>query len=129
MLRRLAREISDRTGAVVLLLGIERDELLRMILFEQGRIVDEYLSVPEFYGPLPPGDVVALAANPKVVSRLTGADPEAVRRIAVTASAPTELAPAREILASFAEAMGIEGAERGWSNGELVEGGVRIERA
>ena len=53
MLRRLAREISDRTGAVVLLLGVERDELLRMILFERGSIVDEYLSVPEFYGPLP----------------------------------------------------------------------------
>ncbi len=42
-----------------------------MILFERGRIVDEYLSVPEFYGPLPPGDVVGLAANPTVVARLT----------------------------------------------------------
>ena len=83
MLRRLAKELSDRMGAVVLLLGVERDELVRMILFEHGRIVDEYLSVPEFYGPLPPGDVVGLAANPRVVSRLTGADPEAVRRIAV----------------------------------------------
>ena len=67
MLRRLARELSDRIGAVTLLLGVERDELLRMILFERGRIVDEYLSVPEFYGPLPPGDVVGLAANPRVV--------------------------------------------------------------
>ena len=62
-------------GAVTLLLGVERDELVRMILFERGRIVDEYLSVPEFYGPLPPGDVVGLAANPTVVSRLTGAEP------------------------------------------------------
>ena len=102
MLRRLARELSDRMGSVTLLLGVERDELLRMILFERGRIVDEYLSVPEFYGPLPPGDVVGLAANPRVVSRLTGADPESVRRIAVTASTPAELAPARELLAELA---------------------------
>jgi ribosomal protein S18 acetylase RimI-like enzyme len=129
MLRRLAREISDRTGSVVVLLGVERDELLRMILFEQGRIVDEYLSVPEFYGPLPPGDVIALAANPKVVSRLTGADPETVRRIAITASSPTELAPAREILASLGDALGIEGVEHGWADAGVMEGGVRIERA
>ena len=75
MLRRLARELCDRMGAVTALLGVEREELVRMILFERGRIVDEYLSVPEFYGPLPPGDVVGLAANPTVVSRLTGAEP------------------------------------------------------
>ena len=59
-----------------------------MILFERGRIVDEYLSVPEFYGPLPPGDVVGLAANPTVVSRLTGAEPDAVRRVAHHGSVP-----------------------------------------
>ena len=75
MLRRLAREISDRMGAVVLLLGVERDELVRMILFERGSIVDEYLSVPEFYGPLPPGDVVGLAANPTVVEPPHGRGP------------------------------------------------------
>ncbi|MGH3079458.1 MAG: GNAT family N-acetyltransferase, partial [Gaiellaceae bacterium] len=113
MLRRLAREISDRTGAVVLLLGVERDDLLRMILFERGSIVDEYLSVPEFYGPLPPGDVVGLAANPRVVSRLTGADPEAVRRIARTAPAPADLPPARDLLAELAAALGVEGAGHG----------------
>jgi ribosomal protein S18 acetylase RimI-like enzyme len=128
MLRRLAREISDRMGAVVLLLGIERDELLRMILFERGRIVDEYLSVPEFYGPLPPGDVVGLAANPRVVSRLTGADPETVRRIAITASAPAELRPAREILVDLAHAIGVEGAEHGWSDAPEVDGAIRVAR-
>jgi ribosomal protein S18 acetylase RimI-like enzyme len=128
MLRRLARELSDRMGAVVLLLGVEREELLRMILFEHGRIVDEYLSVPEFYGPLPPGDVVGLAANPKVVSRLTGAQPEAVRRIAVTASSPAELPPARELLVSLADAVGVEGAEHGWSPDAFVEGGVVVSR-
>ncbi len=102
MLRRLARELCDRMGAVTLLLGVEREELVRMILFERGRIVDEYLSVPEFYGPLPPGDVVGLAANPTVVSRLTGAEPEAVRRVARTAPSPADLPPARELLAELA---------------------------
>jgi hypothetical protein len=128
MLRRLARELSDRMGAVTLLLGIEREELVRMILFEYGRIVDEYLSVPEFYGPLPPGEVVALAANPRVVSRLTGADPESVRRIAVTAPSPADLRPAPEILSELASAVGIVGAEHGWADAPEIDGAVRIER-
>jgi len=128
MLRRLARELSDRIGAVTLLVGVERDELLRMILFERGRIVDEYLSVPEFYGPLPPGDVVGLAANPRVVSRLTGADPEAVRRIAITASAPADLAPARDLLAELAGALGVSGAEHGYSDADDTDAAIRIER-
>ena len=114
-------------GAVVLL-GVERDELLRMILFERGSVVDEYLSVPEFYGPLPPGDVVGLAANPTVVSRLTGADPEAVRQIARTASAPADLPPARELLASLAEALGVEGLARLGRDAPPLEGAVRVER-
>ena len=129
MLRRLARELSNRIGAVTLLLGIEREELLRMILFEGGRIVDEYLSVPEFYGPLPPGDVVGLAANPTVVSRLTGADPEAVRRIARTAPAAADLPPARELLASFADALGVEGTGHGWADAPDLDGVIRVERA
>ncbi len=128
MLRRLARELSDRMGSVTLLLGVERDELLRMILFERGRIVDEYLSVPEFYGPLPPGDVVGLAANPRVVSRLTGADSEAVRRIAVTASTPADLLPARELLVELASAMGIAGAEHGYADAPEISDAIRIER-
>ena len=128
MLRRLARELCDRMGAVTLLLGVEREELVRMILFERGRIVDEYLSVPEFYGPLPPGDVVGLAANPTVVSRLTGADPEAVRRVARTAPSPADLPPARELLAELAAVMRIEGSETGWGDAPELEGSVRVER-
>ena len=62
--------------------------------FEAGRVVDEYLSVPEHYGPLPPGDVIALAANPRVVARLTGADPAAVRAVARTAALPGRAAAA-----------------------------------
>jgi hypothetical protein len=99
-----------------------------MILFERGSIVDEYLSVPEFYGPLPPGDVVGLAANPTVVSRLTGADPAAIRRIAHTAPAPADLPPARELLASLAEALGIEGASHGWADAPELPEAVRIDR-
>ena len=129
MLRRLARELSDRMGAVTLLLGVEREELVRMILFERGRIVDEYLSVPEFYGPVPPGDVVALAANPTVISRLTGAQPEAVRRIARTAPSPADLPPARDLLAELAATMRVEGATTGWADAPELEGSVRIERA
>ena len=129
MLRRLAKELSDRMGAVVCLLGLERDELVRMIFFESGRIVDEYLSVPLYYGPLPPGDVVGLQANPRVVARLSGADPEAIRRIARTASAPSELPPAAELLESLAEAIGIEGAEHGWGTDVEIAGAVRIDRS
>jgi ribosomal protein S18 acetylase RimI-like enzyme len=128
MLRRLARELSDRMGAVVALLGVERDELVRMIVLERGSVVDEYLSVPEFYGPLPPGDVVGLAANPTVVSRLTGAAPEEVRRIARTAPAPADLPPARDLLAELAAALRIDGAEHGWSDAPALDGAVRIDR-
>jgi ribosomal protein S18 acetylase RimI-like enzyme len=128
MLRRLARELSDRMGAVVCLFGVERDELVRMILLERGSVVDEYLSVPEFYGPLPPGDVVGLAANPTVVSRLTGASPDDIRRIARTAPVPADLPPARELLAELADAMGIEGSGHGWSDGGAADGGVKIDR-
>ena len=113
-LRRLAKELSDRLGAVVLAIGVEHEQVVRFVLHEHGRIVDEYLSVPEHYGPLPPGDAIALAANPRVVARLTGADPAAVRAAARTAASPAELPPAQELLESVARAIGLEGAERGW---------------
>lgn len=128
MLRRLAKELADRMGAIVVLLGLERDDLVRMTCYEGGRVVDEYLSVPQYYGPLPPGDVVGLQANPRVVSRLTGADPEEIRRIARTAAGPSELPPARELLADLASAMGIEGAGHGWADAPGLPGAVRIDR-
>ena len=129
MLRRLARELSDRMGSVVLLLGVEEEQLLRLILFDRGRIMDEYLSVPEYHGPLPPGDVVGFAANPTVIHRLTGADVEAVRRIARTAPVPADLPPAREMLRELAAALKVEGAEHGWSDAPDLPGCVRIERS
>jgi ribosomal protein S18 acetylase RimI-like enzyme len=127
-LRRLARELSDRMGAVVLALGVEEDAVVRFVLLDRGGIVDEYLSVQEYYGPLPPGDVIALAANPTVVSRLTGADPSAVRAAAVHASSPADLPPPRETLAELARVVGIAGAEHGYIDAPEIPGGVTIER-
>jgi ribosomal protein S18 acetylase RimI-like enzyme len=112
-LRRLAQELSYATGAVVLAIGVEDGAVVRYLLYDRGSIIDEYLSVPEYYGPLPPGDVVGLGANPTVVARLTGAEPAEVRAVARTASSPDELPPAAELLAQIADVMGIEGAVRG----------------
>ncbi len=117
VLRRLATELSERTGAVVIAIGVEHEQVVRFVLFEAGRIVDEYLSVPEHYGPLPPGDAIALAANPRVVARLTGADPAAVRAAARTAKSHADLPPADELLAQIASAIGLEGTEHGWDGG------------
>ena len=112
---RYAREVSSRMGTVVVALSLEVDEVVRMIALERGGIVDEYLSVPEFYGPLAPGDVIGLAANPTVLARLTGADPKRVRAAAPTAATPADLPPAREILAELAAALGLEGADHGYT--------------
>jgi ribosomal protein S18 acetylase RimI-like enzyme len=114
VLRRLATELSERTGAVVIAIGVEHEQVVRFVLLEAGRIVDEYLSVPEHYGPLPPGDAIALAANPRVVARLTGADPAAVRAAARTAQSHGELPPPDELLAQIAAAIGLDGTEHGW---------------
>jgi GNAT superfamily N-acetyltransferase len=110
---RLASELSNATAAVVCALAVEDGRVVRYALFERGSVVDEYQSVPEYYGPLPPGDVVALGANPTVVARLTGAEPARVRAVARTAASPDELPPADELLAQLADLMGLEGAGRG----------------
>ena len=106
-LLRLAKELSYASGGVVLALGVEDGALVRYTLYDRGAVVDEYASVPEYHGPLPPGDVIALGANPTVVSRLTGADPARVREIARTASSPADLPPALELHAQIAELMGV----------------------
>ena len=98
---------------MVCAIGVEDGAVVRYVLFDRGSIVDEYESVPEYHGPLPPGDVVALGANPTVVARLTGAEPARVRAVARTASSPDELPPAPELLAELAEVLGLEGAGRG----------------
>ena len=128
MLRRLAKEISSRTGLVVITLGIELGAVLRMILFDRGGIVDEYASVPEFYGALPPGEVVALHANAVVVERYTGASQAAVRDATPIGSVPAELALAAELLATLARVLGLAGAEHGFSEAADVDGAIRIVR-
>jgi ribosomal protein S18 acetylase RimI-like enzyme len=126
LLRRLARELSDRMGAVTLSIGVERGQVVHYLLFERGRMVDEYLSVPEHYGPLPPGDAVALGANPTVVARLTGADPREIRSIARTGASAADLPPAPELLARLAAAMKIEGAEHGYAEAAEIPGAQRV---
>jgi len=106
-LRRLGQELSYRTGGVVLTLGVEDGELVRYVLFDRGAVADEYASVPEYHGPLPPGDVIGLGANPTVVHRLTGAEPERVRAVARTAKFPEELPPAKELYAQLADLLGV----------------------
>jgi ribosomal protein S18 acetylase RimI-like enzyme len=105
---RFATDLSDRLGAVVVALALEHGTVVRFRLYERGRMVDEYLSVPSFYGVLSKGDELALAANPTLVARLTGADPDAVRRVARTAASVSELPPAEELYRRLAELMGLE---------------------
>ena len=104
---RFADELSDRLGAVTVALALE-GEVVRMRLYERGRMVDEYLSVPSYYGGLPTGDELALAANPTLISRLTGADREEVRRVAVIGASPADLPPAPQLYEDLHRLLGLE---------------------
>ncbi len=106
-LRRLGQELSYRTGGVVLTLGIEDGALVRYVLLDRGSVADEYASLPEYHGPLPPGDVIALGANPTVVHRLTGADPDRVRAVARTAKKAEELPAPHDLYNQLAELLGV----------------------
>ena len=128
MLRRLALELSNRGGSLVLTMGVEDGCVVRYIAFDRGRVVDEYLSVPEYYGPLPPGEVIALGANARLMARLTGADPVRVRAVAVTAASPEALPPAVELLAELARLFGLQGAGHGYEAAEGVPGAIGISR-
>jgi GNAT superfamily N-acetyltransferase len=112
-LRRLGSELSNATGAVAVTIGLEEGAVVRYNVFERGSVVDEYLSVPEYYKALPPGDAIALGANPTVVARLTGADPHQFRQVARTAAAPEDLGAPQELLEQIAELMGLSGAGHG----------------
>lgn len=107
-LRALAKELSWTTGGVVLSLGVQRGAVVRYDLFDRGADIDEYLSVPEYYGELPPGDAYALGANATVVARLTGADPKRVREVARTAASPSDLPPAKELYELIAAVMKVQ---------------------
>jgi ribosomal protein S18 acetylase RimI-like enzyme len=126
-LRQLGAELSNVTGAVVVALGVEEGRIVRYIAFDRGQIVDEYLSVPEYYGPLPPGDVVALRPNATVMSRLVGADPQALRRVAPIAPSPADLPPTNELLADLARVLGIAGAAQTFDDIGDLEGALLVE--
>ena len=91
----------------MLTIGVEDGALVHYTLLDRGRVADEYASLPEYHGPLPPGDVIGLGANPTVVARLTGADTGRVRAVARTAKAAEELPPAQELSAQLADVLGV----------------------
>ena len=128
-LRRLASELSNITGGVVIALSAERGAVVRLVAFERGQMMDEYVSVPEYYGALPPGDAMALRANPTLLARLTGAEPAAIRAVARTADSPAELPPAEELFDELAEVLGIDGAGLGSEEAARLEGMVKVEHA
>ena len=106
--RRLGAELSERMGVPAVALALEEEAVVRFLLFERGRMVDEYLSVPTYYGELSKADELSLSANPTLAARLTGADPARVRAVARIASSPAELPPARELLGQIADVLGLE---------------------
>ena len=106
--RRLGAELSERMGVPVVALALEENAVVRFFLFDRGGMVDEYLSVPTYYGDLNKADELSLAANATLVARLTGADPASVRAVARTASTTSELPPARELLEQVAGVMNLE---------------------
>ena len=126
-LERLGRELSNAVGFVTFTIGVEDGLAVHYIAFERGRLLDEYLSVPEYRGPLAPGDAIAMRANPTVVARLTGAEPAAVRTVARTADSPVDLPPAEELIRDIATALGLEGAEYGFDVARELEGVVVVE--
>jgi ribosomal protein S18 acetylase RimI-like enzyme len=107
VLRKLGAELSHRFGVTVML-TLEEEAVVRFVIHDRGRMVDEYLSVPEYYGPLPPGDAAALRANPTLVSRLTGASPASVRAAAPIGNRPSDVPPADELYAQIADALGLQ---------------------
>jgi ribosomal protein S18 acetylase RimI-like enzyme len=126
LLRRLASELSNITGGVVLALSAEDGAVVRLIAYERGRMMDEYMSIPDHYGPVPAGDAVALRANPTVLGRLTGGDPQAIRRVARQGSA-AELPPAPELLTALAAALGIQDAGLDFDEAAGRAGAVTVE--
>jgi hypothetical protein len=125
-LERLGRELSNAVGFVTFTLGVEDGLAVHYIAFERGRLLDEYMSVPEYRGPLAPGDAIAMRANPTVIARLTGSDPASIRRAARTADSPVDLPAAEVLLSELADALGLEGAEYGFETARELEGGVLV---
>jgi hypothetical protein len=126
-LERLGRELSNAVGFVTFTIGVEDGLAVHYIAFERGRLLDEYLSVPEYRGQLAPGDAIAMRANPTVVARLTGAEPGAIRQVARTADSPVDLPPAEELIAELATTLGLDGADYGFETARELEGVIVVE--
>jgi hypothetical protein len=101
--------------------------VVHLIAFERGQMMDEYLSVPEYYEALPPGDAMALRANTTLLARLTGAEPASIRAVARTADSPAELPPVEELYDELAEVLGIEGAGLTSAEAERLDGAATVE--
>jgi hypothetical protein len=125
-LRKLASELSYVISGVVVALGIERGVVVRLIAFERGQMMDEYLSVPEYYGALPPGDAMALRANPTLLARLTGGKAPAIREAARTAASPAELPAADEVAEGLAAALGIPQPTVRFEEAKSLPGAVTV---
>jgi ribosomal protein S18 acetylase RimI-like enzyme len=106
--RRFGSELSERLGVPAVALRLEEMRVVRYYLFERGRMVDEYLSVPTYFGEVSKADELSLAANPTLVARLTGADPAEVRARVRTAGSPIDLPDGPVLLAEVAAVLGIE---------------------
>jgi len=106
--RRFGAELSERLGVPSVALRLEEMTVVRYYLFERGRMVDEYLSVPTYFGQVSKADELSLAANPTLAGRLTGADPAQVRARVRTASSPVDLPDGPELLEQVAAVLGVE---------------------
>jgi ribosomal protein S18 acetylase RimI-like enzyme len=106
--RRFGAELSERLGVPSVALRLEEMTVVRYYLFERGRMVDEYLSVPTYFGQVSKADELSLAANPTLAGRLTGADPAQVRARVRTASSPLDLPDGPELLEQVAAVLGVE---------------------
>lgn len=126
-LKRLGQELSNASGLVAFTIGVEEGKAVHYIALERGRILDEYLSVPDFRGSLPSGDAIALRANPTVVARLTGANAASVRAVARTAASPDELPPPEELLRELSEVLGLEGTRIHFEEARYVPDAVIVE--
>jgi hypothetical protein len=126
-LERLGRELSNAVGFVTFTIGVEDGSAVHYIAFERGRMLDEYMSVPEYRGPLAPGDAIAMRANPTVIARLTGANAGAIRQVARTADSPVDLPPAEELIRDIAGVLGLSGADYGFDTARDLDGAILVE--
>ncbi|HET8652034.1 MAG TPA: hypothetical protein VFM13_05635 [Gaiellaceae bacterium] len=127
-LRALGRELSSGSGYVTITIGVEHAQVVHLVAMDRGRLLDEYVSVPSLRN-VAPGDAVALRANPTVLSRLTGAEPAAVRAVVRTAESPDELPAAAELVGQVGSALGLEGTDYGFDDARDLPGAVVVQHA